>query len=249
MTGGGNWTYLFEGERPVLFDAGVGLPAHLDAIAAAAPAGPAHVVVSHAHPDHASGAPVLAKRWEAARFSKVPWIEHDPGGIAWQPLPNRTMIPIGDGELEVIHTPGHAPDHVALWHEESRALFGADLLQLGTTVVIPASRGGDLASYLKSLRLVKSLEPTRVYPAHGDTIEDPLALIDRYLTHRQHRENQVLNALEAGRVNVEAIAAGIYAGVMPALLPMAEESVLAHLVKLEREGLVRREGDRWELVI
>lgn len=247
MTGSGNWTYLFAGESPVLFDAGVGLQAHIDAVAAIAPAGPAQVVVSHAHPDHSSGAPLLAERWADARFSKVPWTGRDPAGVAWQPLADRERIPIGDGELEVLHTPGHAPDHVVLWHEATRSLFGADLLQLGNTVVIPASSGGDLAAYLRSLRLVRSLDPARVYPAHGDIIEDPVDLIDRYLAHRQHRENQVLNALESNRTTIQAIAEGIYTGLLPALVPMAEESVLAHLVKLERDGLVRREGDRWEL--
>lgn len=246
MTGGGNWTYLFGGPRPVLFDAGVGLPEHIDAIAAVAPDGPARVIVSHAHPDHASGAPVLAERWTAARFSKVPWSERDPAGVEWQPLADRQKVPIGDGELAVIHTPGHAPDHVVLWHAESQSLFGADLMQLGNTVVIPASGGGDLSAYLRSLRLVRSLAPARVYPAHGDVIEDPVDLIDRYLAHRMHRENQVLNALEAGLNTVGAITEKIYGGLLPALVPMAEESVLAHLVKLEQDGLVRRETGRWK---
>lgn len=248
MTGDGNWTYLFPAQSPVLFDAGVGLPSHLDAIAAAVPEGPAHVVVSHAHPDHASGAPVLAQRWAQARFAKVPWPERDPAGIDWQPLGDRQKLVIEDGELEVLHTPGHAPDHVVLWHAESQTLFGADLMQLGNTVVIPASAGGDLAAYLRSLRLVRSLAPARVYPAHGPVIEEPVALIDRYLAHRQHRENQVLNALESNRTTIQAIVETIYAGLLPALVPMAEESVLAHLVKLEHDGLVRREGDRWKLV-
>lgn len=248
MTGGGNWTYLFPGDAPVLFDAGVGLPEHVDAIAAIASDGPALVVVSHAHPDHASGTPALAERWPPARFAKMPWVGRDPDGPPWQRLADREAIAIGDGELQVIHTPGHTPDHVALWHAPSRTLFGADLMQMGNTVVIPASNGGDLAAYLRSLRLVKSLEPARVYPAHGDVIEDPIDLIDRYLAHRQHRENQVLNALESNRTTIQEIAEGIYTGLLPALVPMAEESVRAHLVKLEQEGLVRREGEGWRVV-
>jgi glyoxylase-like metal-dependent hydrolase (beta-lactamase superfamily II) len=53
FTGAGNWTYLITGSTPVLIDAGVGEPAHLDAIAAHVPDGPAHVLVTHGHPDHA----------------------------------------------------------------------------------------------------------------------------------------------------------------------------------------------------
>ncbi len=248
MTGGGNWTYLFEGEHPVLFDAGVGLPPHVDAIAAVVPDGPARVIVSHAHPDHASGAPALAKRWPAAALTKVPWTGMDPVDVPWHPLADGAVLVTRDGELRVLHTPGHAPDHVALWHEPSRTLFGADLMQLGNTVVIPASNGGDLAAYLRSLRLVQALQPARVLPAHGPAIEDPLALIARYLAHRQHREVQVLTALESGRTTVRAIVDRIYTGLAPALVPMADETVLAHLVKLEQDGLARRDGEGWGLV-
>jgi glyoxylase-like metal-dependent hydrolase (beta-lactamase superfamily II) len=148
----------------------------------------------------------------------------------------------------VIHTPGHAPDHVVLWHAASRTLFGADLLQLGNTVAIPASNGGDLAAYLRSLKRVHALGPARVLPAHGPVIDDPLALIDHYLAHRHHREVQILTALEGGIDTVDTIAKRIYTGLDPRLGPLARESLLAHLVKLEHEGLVRRDGPRWLLL-
>ena len=44
----------------------------------------------------------------------------------------------------VMHTPGHAPDHLTLWHADSRTLFVGDMLVQGSTVVIPASHGGSL---------------------------------------------------------------------------------------------------------
>ena len=59
MTGEGNWTYLIGDRNPVLIDAGVGNQSHLDAIAVAAPRGPALVLVTHAHSDHVSGAPAI----------------------------------------------------------------------------------------------------------------------------------------------------------------------------------------------
>jgi len=248
FTGAGNWTYLVPGPEPLLIDAGVGRPEHLDRIAAAAPAGPALVVITHAHPDHASGAPAVATRWPTAEFAKVPWPGVDHPKIRCRRLADGTRISTGQGEVEVLHTPGHAPDHVALWHVASRTLFGADLLQVGNTVTIPASNGGDLAAYLRSLRRVQALRPVRVLPAHGPVIEDPMALIDRYLAHRHHREVQVLNALESRLDSVDAITDRIYTGLTPQLGPLARESVLAHLVKLEQDGLARRDGERWVLV-
>lgn len=248
FTGAGNWTYLIPGPSPILFDAGVGHGEHLDAIAAAVPGGPLRVVVSHAHPDHASGAPALGARWPAASFSKLPWAGHDVSSVTWLELTDRQMFKSAGDHFEVLHTPGHAPDHVVLWHAASRTLFGADLMQLGNTVSIPAGDGGDLAAYLRSLKRVQALNPARVLPAHGPVIEDPLALIEHYLQHRHHREVQVLTALEARIDTVDAIADRIYIGLTPALGPLARQSVLAHLIKLEQEGLARNREGRWLLV-
>ncbi|MEZ5285957.1 MAG: MBL fold metallo-hydrolase [Vicinamibacterales bacterium] len=248
FTGEGNWTYLLPGPEPLLIDAGVGEAAHVDAVAEATPAGPARVIVTHAHPDHISGAPALAARWPAIGFSKYPSTNAVSGVVRWAALADGDTIATPDGDLAVVHTPGHAPDHIVLWHAPSRTVFGGDLLQLGNTVAIPASSGGDLAAYLRSLRRVQGLEPLRVLPAHGPAIEDPLALIAHYLAHRHHREVQVLGALEAGVDTVDAIADRIYTGLTPALGPLARESVLAHLLKLEQDGLARRSPEGWRLV-
>lgn len=246
-TGDGNWTYLIPGARPVLIDAGVGRPAHLDAIAAEASGELAEVLVTHGHSDHAAGVPAIQSRWPSARFSKVPWPERDLD-LAWTPMADGDTVMTGDGPLEVLHTPGHSPDHLALWHAESRTVFVGDLLQMGTTVFIPASSGGSLADYLASLERVRQLSPVRAWAAHGPLIEDPMALIQYYLDHRRQREGQVLSALADGLATVEAIADRIYTDLAPALAPMARESVLAHLVKLEGEDKARREGVSWAVM-
>lgn len=244
FTGDGNWTYLVPGDRPVLIDAGVGKPAHLEAIAAAVSAGPADVVVTHGHADHAAGAPDIRGRWPSARFLKMPWPEKDPD-VPWRPLAEGDTVETGAGPLVVLHTPGHSPDHIALWHADSRTLFVGDLLVLGSTVFIPASGGGSLASYLASLERLRQLSPLRAWPAHGPVIDDPVALIDEYVAHRRQREGQVLAALADGLDTVEAMTSRIYPDLKPALIPMARESVLAHLVKLEEERVAQRRGVLW----
>jgi glyoxylase-like metal-dependent hydrolase (beta-lactamase superfamily II) len=115
-------------------------------------------------------------------------------------------------------------------------------------VVIPASHGGSLAEYLLSLERMLKLSPARALPAHGPVIEDPSALIHHYFDHRKQREQQVLDALAGGAATVEAIAARIYPRISSELLPMAQESVLAHLMKLETEVLVIRDRDHWRLI-
>ncbi len=246
FTGQGNWTYLIPGPEPVLIDAGTGNPAHLDALAAALPDGPAEVLVTHAHSDHAAGAPAIRTRWPKTRFAKYPWPERDGRyDLDWRPLADGDRLQTAAGPLEAIHTPGHSPDHLAFWHEESRTLFVGDVLISGNTVFIPASSGGDLAAYLDSLQRLAGLQPLRAWPAHGPVIDDPVGLIHHYLEHRRQRETQVLSALESGDDTVDAITQRIYAGHPAAVIPMAKESVLAHLHKLVHEGRVRLDGERW----
>lgn len=244
MTGDGNWTYLIGREHPVLIDAGVGKPSHLDAITVAAPHGPSHVVVTHGHSDHVTGAPAIHERWPNAIFSKHPWPVRDPQ-LPWRRLDEGSIVATDEGDLQVLHTPGHSPDHLTLWHADSRTMFVGDMLVQGSTVVIPASHGGSLAEYLLSLERMLTLNPARALPAHGPVIEDPAALIHHYFQHRRQRERQVLDALASGASSVEAIAAQIYPRITGELLPMARESVLAHLMKLEAEHRVLCVGGRY----
>lgn len=248
MTGAGNWTYFLPGRHPVLIDAGVGDPRHLEAIGRARAEGPGHVLVSHAHGDHISGTGALAARWPETRFSKMPWPERDvTHGVQWRALADGDVVPAGDGELHVVHTPGHAPDHLTFWHPPTRSALSGDLVVAGTTVVIPASMGGSLRAYLASLERLLSLGPARLLPAHGEPIDQPERLIRQYLAHRREREKQVIAALQRGLCSADALVTQIYMGLADALVPMARESVVAHLHKLEDDGVVRREGEDWAL--
>jgi len=240
LTGDGNWTYLIDGSVPTLIDAGVGASDHVAELSSAlgeSRKGLAQIVVTHAHSDHVSGAPALAARWPGADLLKYPWPEVDlKYPVRWQPLVDDQRLVAGGTTLEVVHTPGHAPDHVCLWHADSRTLFSGDLLVEGGTVVIPGSRGGDLTAYLRSLARIEAMAPAVALPSHGARIDDPLALIARYRAHRAARESQILEAIEGGADSVAAIIAAVYAELAPMLRPVAEETVRAHLTKLRNEG-------------
>jgi glyoxylase-like metal-dependent hydrolase (beta-lactamase superfamily II) len=252
MTGRGNNTYLLidDGEG-TLIDAGAGAASHLSALAAALARQGAvltAVVATHAHSDHVSGAPALAAAYPAVHFQKMPWPERDAKhAIDWQPLADGDRVRVGAHVIEVVHTPGHAPDHIALWHRESRTVFAGDLIVPGASVMIPSTRGGHLPAYLASLDRVRQLGATRLLPAHGPEVSDPDLMLRAAVAHRLQRERQVLAAVEAGHATVPAITQSIYDGVAPALLSAAAENVLAHLEKLRGEGLVRQDNERWRL--
>ena len=248
-TGAGNNTYFISGEIPTLVDAATGKAAHLTALAEAlASTQLAQVLVTHAHPDHANGCDPIAERWSDAVFRKMPWPERDQlQSVECVPIEDGDRIPAGDGTLLAVHTPGHAPDHLCFFDETTGTLFSADLVVPGSSVVIPASRGGSLAQYLASLRRVLALAPARMLPAHGRAIDDPGAVLSQYLEHRQRREDQIVAALRAGDRRPEAIVDRLYEGLDPSLKRLGQESVLAHLVKLRDEGRARSDGEEWEL--
>jgi glyoxylase-like metal-dependent hydrolase (beta-lactamase superfamily II) len=226
----GNNTWLLRGREPTLIDAGVGRADHLDAIARElAGASVRRVIVTHSHPDHASGIPALAARWPGLVVTR-----------GSDPVADGEEVPAGTGTLRVLRTPGHAPDHLCLHDERSGDLFCGDLVRIGGTIVIPARKGGHLGDYLKSLGRVRALSARRLLPGHGPVVDDPASLIDAYLAHRAQREEQIVAALAHGPATPEAIVARVYAGLAATLQSAAADSVLAHLVKLQEEGRVEK---------
>jgi glyoxylase-like metal-dependent hydrolase (beta-lactamase superfamily II) len=251
MTGSGNHTYLLvdENASAVLIDAGVGQPRHLEELGVAL--GEHHaelrdVLVTHGHPDHASGAAAIARAHPRVRLFKFPWPEEDQRyPVDWVPVDDNDRFTIGDHTLVALHTPGHSPDHLTFWDEDNRTAFTGDLVVQGSSVMIHASRGGNLGQYLQSLERLLALSPLQLLPAHGPDVSDPRALLSSYMAHRRMREEQVIAALAAGRGRVPEIVESIYDGLSPALVPAAAENVQAHLDKLRREGRAIERDGRW----
>jgi glyoxylase-like metal-dependent hydrolase (beta-lactamase superfamily II) len=233
LTGSGNNTWLLDGEVPALVDAGVGAADHVDELAGALGHRPlGRVLVTHGHPDHASGVPALRARWPSIEAWKWPAA----GESGWLTLADGQRLRAGDRDLTVIHTPGHASDHVCFFDELSGDLYAGDMVVQGTTVMIPAGRGGNLRAYLASLDRIASLKPIRILPGHGPIIGRPLELIAQYLEHRRQREKQVLACLGDGVTDLDAMVARIYPDLHETLRPAARLTVQAHLEKLRQDG-------------
>ena len=247
FTGPGTNTYLVgTGAERILLDTGSGVPEYLPVLEQALERNGCRIqeiVLTHGHPDHIGGAADVIGRHGALRVSKRPFAPFDDG----HPV---DVTPIGDGDvvrtegatLRALYTPGHAIDHLCFVLEEEKSLFSGDnVLGVGTTV-IPAE-GGDLLDYMNSLDRLLQEAPTAIYPAHGPKIDDGVAKIREYIDHRNQREAQILAAMREGRAEIPEIVALVYAAYPEPLQIAARSSVCSHLLKLEREGRVAREGD------
>jgi glyoxylase-like metal-dependent hydrolase (beta-lactamase superfamily II) len=230
----GTNTWVVGRDPSLVIDPGPDDPGHvLRVLDEAEPVGA--ILLTHRHEDHAPGAGRLADA------SGAPVRAFGPGGNA-VPLADGELVEAGATAVRAVHTPGHSPDHLCFLLEPERVLFSGDtVLGQGTSVVDPPD--GDMAAYIRSLQKLRELEPSTIYPGHGPPILTPIGRLDFYLRHREEREEQVLAAIAAGKRSPSEIVPGIYSGeVDQAMFPVAERSVLAHLLKLEREGRVARTG-------
>jgi glyoxylase-like metal-dependent hydrolase (beta-lactamase superfamily II) len=231
----GNNTYLLPGGVPALIDAGIGDVSHLDAVAGALAGVPlARLFLTHGHPDHVGGLPAILERWPSVQVVRFAESIED-------------RLAAGDTALRPLYTPGHSPDHLCFFDEQSGDLYCGDLVRAGGSIVIPASKGGNLRHYLESLASVRALRPRRLLPGHGPIIDDPEAILDEYVKHRHEREEQIVAALRAGSRSPEQITALVYGELSTALSAAAADSVLAHLVKLHDEGRAFVSDDGWRL--
>lgn len=256
FTGPGTNTYLVgTGEERILLDPGQGVPEYLPVLERALEETGCRIqeiVLTHGHPDHIGGCADVMERVGALRISKFPWAKFDERyDLAIEPLADGDVVETEGARLRALHTPGHAADHLCFVLEEERSLFtGDNVLGVGTTV-IPAD-GGDLLDYMNSLERLQAEEPTCLYPAHGPRIDDGPAKIREYITHRQAREQQILDAMAEGDETIPDMVARVYAAYPKELHLPARASVCSHLLKLERERRVQREGEdalaaRWTL--
>lgn len=254
MTGPGTNTYLVGDpavNRWTVIDPGPDAAAHVQALLAAAPGPIERILVTHTHRDHspgavplaaATGAPVLGRRPAHAQGQ-------DPSFAPQRELADGESLTLGpDATLRVLHTPGHASNHLCFLLQQERVLFTGDHVMQGSTVVINPP-DGDMAAYLQALRGLLEIELDGFLPGHGFFVGEPHAVVRALIAHRGRREDKVIAALQAlgpgGRAPIEALVPDVYADTPPALHGLAARSLLAHLLKLQGEGRARGEGGGW----
>lgn len=236
---GGTTNSYVVGKPGVLVDPVAG-PAELDVD----PSEVAHIAVTHTHPDHVGGVQAATEATDATtwalghhrrRFVRQTGVE-----------PDRTIRDSMEIEATGVHVrefPGHAPDHVAFFHDGA-ALIG-DLARADGSVMVGVP-DGDMRAYLTSLRRLRGLGLEVAYPSHGPPIERPTDRFEALISHRLDREKQVLAAVRSGARTPDAIIEVAYDKDLTGLETAAAKTVRAHLRKLDIEGQVSWDGTEAE---
>ena len=247
MTGPGTNTYVVGETDLAVIDPGPAIDSHVDAILDCVGDRLRYVVCTHTHPDHSPGAALIAARTGASLIGRT--TEDD----LHQDLTFQPSVQIEDDDcvagehwtLRAIRTPGHVDNHVCYLLEEEGVVFAGDHIMNGSTVVI-VPPGGNMADYIASLKRLLDYDVQTVAPGHGDLILDCRAEVEKLVRHRLLREAKVARALAPAPQSLDTLVVSVYDDVDPAMHEWAKLSLLAHLIKLESEGLTVRSADQGE---
>ncbi|PUE46424.1 MBL fold metallo-hydrolase [Limnohabitans sp. 2KL-1] len=255
MTGPGTNSYLVGDPNTgyIAIDPGPADDEHLQRLWRAAGGQIKAIVCTHSHPDHSPGAAPL----QALCTNKPPIL-----GLTSKPTaransrftPERELTDgeklvlqgIGvDGEishtLRVMHTPGHAANHLCLVLEEDGLLFSGDHVLNGSTTVIDPP-DGHMGDYLDSLdKLAAACEAGGIefiLPAHGHVLGFAHQAITQLKAHRLKREAKIAAAMQAlPQGSLQEWVEKAYDDVPPRLWPVAARSLQAHVDHIREQAL------------
>jgi glyoxylase-like metal-dependent hydrolase (beta-lactamase superfamily II) len=235
FTGPGTNTWLLDGGKGqvVVIDPGPVDAEHmgrvLEKLSNREPIG---VLVTHTHLDHAPLANPIARELDVPAYGHAKGPEFDPDLL----LDDGATLDVGDTRIEVVHTPGHADDHLCF--RVGNVLFTGDHIIGGSSVMVE-----DMGRYLVSLARLQGTGLTRLHPGHGDDMDDPDRVIDWYIAHRRQRHEEIYEAIWSGASTTGEIVEKVYSDVDRSLHPLAARSVEAHVTLLKDQGRIVLSAD------
>ena len=250
----GTQTYLIGTATVAVIDPGPDLPEHIEALENAIGNRPVVAIMcTHTHRDHSPAARPLAERTGAPIVGCAPLALETVGPradasfdgeyVPDQMLMDEEAIEVDGEPVIAVATPGHTSNH--LCYAYRGALFSGDhVMGWSTTVVVPPD--GDMAAYMHSLDKLRQRDDRIYYPAHGPAVTNVKQYVRHLVGHRMQRETQILTLVREQSRPIPDIVASAYPGLDPRLAAAAGGSVLAHLLDLERRGLVQQLQEQWK---
>ena len=211
-----------------------------------------HIIITHTHNDHSplskslkekTGAPIYSFLNEKMDTKTDNQFEEGYDN-SFKPdvvIKDGDLIKGYDWTLEAIHTPGHTSNHMCYSLAEESILFSGDhVMGWSTTVIVPPD--GDMDEYLKSLEKLLDRNHQMYLPTHGTQIDDPHHLVNKYIEHRNNREDQIMKVIKSGSSKINEMVKIIYSDVDPGLHPAASMSTLAHLNRMVKNKIIKVKG-------
>lgn len=175
--------------------------------------------------------------------------------LNWEPCPSSAIEPAAKSyqltkgrTLQVIDAPGHTPGNIVAYIPESRELFSGDTI-LPTTIPTPGmhypdaikstvetERWPSLPSFIKSVNQIRELEVRLILPGHGNVVDDPERLFEKFEKHHSRRSKRIKEKLTQDPISAFAIAKAMFPRIPPRRLGQAITEVLGHLDLLQAVG-------------
>jgi glyoxylase-like metal-dependent hydrolase (beta-lactamase superfamily II) len=249
----GTQTYLVGEQEVAIVDPGPDLSDHVEALIRAI--GGRRVVAimcTHTHRDHSPASRALADQTGAPIIGCAPLALESVGPRAdaafdGEYTPDRVLqdgesVEVDGRSIVAVATPGHTSNHLC-FAVGGALLTGDHVMAWSTTVVVPPD--GEMAAYMASLDKLRQREDRVFYPAHGPPVTNPQQYVRGLMGHRMQREKQILRLVGEKARDIPDIVAKAYPGLDPRLETAAGGSVLAHLLDLEKRGLVVQSEQQW----
>jgi glyoxylase-like metal-dependent hydrolase (beta-lactamase superfamily II) len=249
----GTQTYLVGESEVAVIDPGPDLPEHLQALEEAIGGRTVVAIMcTHTHRDHspaarplaqATGAPIigcaaLALETVGPRADAAFDGDYSPDLV----LQDGDSVTVDGHQIVAVATPGHTSNHLCFAYGGA-LLTGDHVMGWSTTVVVPPD--GEMAAYMQSLDKLRQRDDRIYYPAHGPAVTKPQQYVRSLIGHRMQREKQVLRLVSEQARDIPDIVTNAYPGLDPRLVTAAGGSVYAHLLDLQKRGLVQSEGELW----
>jgi glyoxylase-like metal-dependent hydrolase (beta-lactamase superfamily II) len=244
MTYHGTNTYLVDDDHDgggiTVIDPGPDDAGHVAAVVAAGEGRIRRILVSHTHADHVGGAAMLRTATGAPTYG---WTHSASDAFTadhW----------LSDGDqvagLTALFTPGHAADHLCFEWRDGIVFTADHVMGWASSIVSPPK--GDMRAYCASLRLLLARPHCLYLCGHGPAVPDPHSHVRALLANRIRRERAIAAAVARSPTDTYTLMDRLYAKLDPVLRRAAERNVLAHLIKMEADGLVAREEGLWRAV-
>ena len=247
FTGAGTNTYLVGHQEITVIDPGPASQKHIENIAKICGDDIKQILVTHTHNDHSPGAKLLHQRTAAPVMGMYALHNEmqDPTFKAKRELKHGDEIVEAEYTLKVIHTPGHASNHLCFLLEQEKLIFTGDHIMDGSTVVI-APPDGNMKQYIDSLELLKEIDLKYLAPGHGNIMENPHSVVDWIVSHRMFREKKVIDSItEASKATIDELIYSVYDDVDKNLYGIAKYSLEAHLNKLIEDDRVLKDEEHY----